>query len=157
MAFKTRCIDCFTEVVLENNLEDEFMRDTFEDFFDDNLNNYTKSAAKERNYFVEAILKCLKSVYGDRLSQKMQIAYKNRKITYMDFYKITRINKGENPEKQATIMEEIIDLYDDNTVIAIHRTGGYSGERLNEEGIKLTGHTSSGVVNHKNLVYILVT
>ena len=44
-------------------------------------------------------------------------------------------------------MGKILDLYNENLSVGIHRTGGWenSGEEINNNGLKLTGHLSSGI------------
>lgn len=63
-------------------------------------------------------------------------------MNWFDFQQLVQICGNEG---QEDIINKFLDLYENGkTRVGIHRTGGFDGKVICNEGLKLTGHLSSG-------------
>ena len=145
MAYKNGDTDAFLDFINKNKLQESLLENAFDGFlelyhFDEEKKCYMKLIEDEG-------LRYLSSVYGERFGKKLEPLYKAGKINAFDICQLVELNRKENVAQQSDIMCQILDLCNDDTLaIGIHRTGGKGvGERINETGLMLTGHISSGV------------
>lgn len=146
-AYKLGDINIFIEFINDNKLEETFLEYAFDDSF-----KIGKEEKDERDCFYNIIEQIgfpyFRKIYGEELYKKMMQLSEKGKFTYFDICQLAMINKPEDIRPQANIIEQIFDLYnEENVTIGIHRTGGWhnAGKTINEKGLELTGHISSGV------------
>ena len=145
-ACKTNTLDIFYSFIEDNKLEETFFNDSFKSMLKlgnaDDRGNFTR-------FVVNKGIEYLTKVYGNELGEKLKIARKNNKLGYFDIYYLTTLNKKDDVSRQAEIIGELLELYNSDSVVGIHRTGGWenSGRTINETGLNLTGHLSSGNIS----------
>lgn len=144
-AYNANLINTFLEIIRDNNLQGALTQDLF-----DTLIELSSNEKEKRRFFEvtsKVALEYFGEVYGQELQEKLERAYKENSIDFIDIAQIGMLHLGKNPKEQGAIIGEILDLYGDNShIIGLHRTGGgCEGEIINSEGIYLTGHLSSGI------------
>lgn len=149
----------------------DFLRETEKrgDFVDSIICNVWKDYATENpglltKFAVELGIDELTDRFGTEFGNKLNQAKQNKKLNYLDVQQLLLVNekskiaKQQNPNISQLEIDEIkknesqqlcqlMDLFtDDNLRVGIHRTGGaVSGEQIEQQGLFLTGHMSSGV------------
>lgn len=149
-AYKDGNIDLFKNFIHENKLQEAFVQNSFHDYIDIHNKQVEECFSKIAE---EEGLSYLKKVYGSKFGKKLKDMYKNEKIDIYDICEISNINQKGDIQKQGNIMTQLLELCDDdNLEIGIHRTGGYFGHCINEEGLNLTRNLSCGVINSTYLL-----
>ena len=149
MAYQNREVKRFIEFIKTNKLQETFLENAFNDYID------LRGSDKEKKCFMKIVqdegMEYLKGVYGEQFGSKLDLLSKAGKLKGLDICELVLMNKKGDISRQANIMCEIIDLFnDDNLEIGIHRTGALGfGDSINAKGLLLTGHISSGVDSSK--------
>ncbi len=144
-AYNSNLINIFLEIIDDNNLQGAFTQNLF-----DSLIELSSNEKEKRRFFEvssKVALEHFGEVYGKELKEKLEKAYKEKRIDFIDIAQIGILDTGKNPHQQGAIIGKILDLYkDDSHIIGLHRTGGScEGEIINSEGVHISGHLSSGV------------
>lgn len=144
-AYNTNLINTFLEIIEDNDLQGQFTQNLFDSLIE------LSSNEKEKRRFFEVssrvALDHFGEVYGEELKEKLEKAYKEKRIDFLDIAQIGILDTGKTPHQQGAIIGKILDLYKDgNHLVGLHRTGGAcEGEIINSEGLYISGHLSSGV------------
>lgn len=145
-AHKKNALDVFYGFIEDNKLEETFFEDSYHSMGE-------LDSVKERESFTKFVenkgIEYITKVYGNKLGKKLKTAQKNNKIDYLDIFYLSTLDKKDDVRRQGKIIEELLELYNDDLVIGIHRTGGWenAGKTINETGLNLSGHLSSGILS----------
>ena len=163
LASKKGDLDILASFLKETEKRAEFVESILYDVW----NDYAKSDPGLLSKFavqlgIDELTDRFGQEFGDRLNQ----ANINQKLNYLDVQQLllvqqkAEIEKANNPyiteiqineikKSESQKMCKLFDLFtNDNLVVGIHRTGGaVSGEQIEQQGLFLTGHMSSGVIN----------
>ncbi len=138
----------FEEYLLENNLCPIFFGNVMEII----SKVYHNQDLKKRIIEIaeQLMLKYTKKVYGYEIYSKIYELYMNNKLDLFSIEALSTYIFTKNIP--SSTFNEILDLYTEHKLIGIHRTGGWdnAGETISNDGLKLTGHISSGIKSTVN-------
>lgn len=114
--------------------------------------NFTKDRKKLLDFTATVGIQELSSKLNEEFGSKIQKLYSQKKLDFLDVMQLVNATSKFSPEmgdEQAKYMGQLLDIFlDPNLVVGIHRTGGaVEGKQIQNEGLYLTGHLSSGAVS----------
>lgn len=150
IAHKKGDLDLFSKFIKDKS--DEFLQESYEAIYMKRGNEKFLNDDKKRGELVEFYKKqCIDLLYerfGKDFGDKIVKANEFGKIDLLNMHLLASIKCNDVNEKNTEIMNYLLDLsLNENFRVGIHRTGGNcSGKTILEEGLLLTGHISSGVI-----------
>lgn len=144
MAAKKGDLDILSELIGEVDGRNFFVNEMWM--------NFTKDREKLLDFTATVGIQELSSKLNKEFSSKVQKLYSQKKLDFLDVMQLVNVTNGISPEikdEQAKYMGQLLDMFTDpNLMVGIHRTGGaVEGEKIQNEGLYLTGHLSSGAVS----------
>lgn len=138
-------IDKFYEYIKENNLTQEFVRQSFSDSFQKAYKDEDyDEAINVSNFALKVSMENLNERFGDKLTNKfIEIIYNMPQPSQRNFnlFRLMNLPIQSTTDEQAKDIEKILDISSDsNNIIGTHIIGTNIGETLANDGILLTGH-----------------
>ena len=154
--YKKGKVHLFEEVLRENGLIEEYLKCAITDKVF--MRSYNKKDCNQEKKCMDNLtyklgIQSIENTYGIGLANRCRKLVSKNIMNADDISEIFLINKSKDLDTQSKIMENVLSLYDNNMEVGLHRCGNMQNakQKIEKEGLLLTGHLSSGVARHSEL------
>ena len=142
-ALKNKDLNTLGEYIIQNDKVREFEEQVFDATLGD-----IEHKQELLDFGIKVGIDEIRCKYGEEFSNKIQKMCDEEKLGFFDVYNLAIVNVDR---EKIDEISGLIDIFaDDRFKTGIHRTGGsVSGDVISSEGLRLTGHLSSGSINDR--------